>query len=266
MAISKKSNISPQERLGWLEQFENGTRITKMATDAGHDIRVVKRHIEIAREERQVALARHGFLLKRLEQHQDDLLKEVNRLRKLLTRHPPTPLTPHDPIEIKILEALKEHIKRLPLKNLLERWEGIFAEYSSFREDVRIKLDSEKSKLLLDILGDETLYQWTTAIIDVLASGLSPGKSGRSYTIDGQDDEYKISWGDSILTRRTITEEQKVLVLKTHKKLVTFAENYLPRFLDYKERFKELSDQLIDELDVLTIKRVVTGRCRYCPA
>jgi hypothetical protein len=266
MAISKKSSISSQERLGWLEQLENGTRITKITTDAGHNIRTVKRHIEIAREERHAAMARHGFLLKRLEQHQDDLLKEVNRLRKLLMRHPPTLLTPRDPTEIKILEALREHIKRLPLKNLLERWEVIFAEYSSFRGDVRIKLDGEKSRLLPAMLGEDALHQWTPTIVDVLVSGLSPEESGRTYIIDRQDGKYKVSWGDNILTRSPITEEQKDLVLEAHKKLVTFAKNYLPGFLDYKERFRELSDQLIDELDVLRIKRVVIGRCRYCPA
>ena len=67
MAREKKTAVSPYERKKWLEQLDSGVGITKIAKAAGRDIRIVKDHIDTAREEVQAANVRKEFLLKRLE-------------------------------------------------------------------------------------------------------------------------------------------------------------------------------------------------------
>lgn len=261
----KKKGISPQEGRRWLQKLESGEGITSIAAGDHTDIRTVKRHIEIAREEGQAALARRDFLLKRLELHQEDLLAEVVHLQQLLARHAPTRLTPDDPVP-KIFDALNEHIKRLPVKKQMDEWEGLLAKYLAFKESVSSELGNEESGLVSAIPGEPVLYPWTPGILEVLESAFSFEESGRNYRMEPLDNgKYKVSWGDRILTRLGVTDEQAARVIEAHKELVTLAEKYLPEFQEYSQQFKKLSDQLVDELDVFNIKRVVPGRCRYCP-
>jgi hypothetical protein len=266
MGRGNRPEISQYQRLRWLEGLESGKGITQISKEAGHDIRIVKRHIEIAREERQAALATHDFLLKRLEEHQEDLLAQVRRLRKLFTQNPPGSLTPDDAIEKKKFNALKEHFEHLAVKKQLDECERVLARYSAFKKDASSELNAEESKLISAIPKEVVCYPWTPVILEVLESGLSFEQSGRKYEKEPADGKWKPSWGDRILTRSLVTKEQYDLVEEAHKKLVSFAKKYLPEFQEYKRQFEELSDRLTDQLDVFIIKRVVAGRCRYCPA
>ncbi len=263
---TKKKGISPQDGRRWLQELETGRGITSIAADAFSDIRTVKRHIEIAREEGRAALARRDFLLKRLEQHQDDLLAEVVRLQKLIARHAPTRLTPDEPRGEKIFGALKEHFGRLPLKKQLDQWQDIFARYSAFKEGVSSELGDEQSCLVSAIPGEPVSYPWAPTIVEVLESGHSFEELDRTYNREPQaDGKYKVSWNARILTRLGVTDEQATRLIEAHKKLVTFAKKYSPEFEEYRQKFQTLYAPLLEELDVFNIKRVVSGRCRYCP-
>ncbi len=172
--------VSSYDRRLWLEELERGKGITEISRAAGRDIRVVKRHIEMAREEGLIARTRQDFLLGRLERHQGDLLAEVRRMRQLITQYPPPQLIPGDPVQQKIHDALKEHIRRLPMKALLELHESAVAEFKQAQESVSSQLAYKEAELI-----------------------------------------SALPW--------------------------------------------EVADQVAEELDVFVIKRLVSGRCRYCP-
>ncbi len=262
----KTKSISPQEGRQWLRELESGKGITSIAADAESDIRTVKHHIERARELTEEAQAKRDFLVKKIEQHQEDLLAEVVRLQKLIARHAPTGLTPDDPVRKKIFGALLEHTERSPLKKQLDQWQDIFARYSAFKEIVSSELGDEQSRLVSAIPGEPVLYPWTPAIVEVMESGSRFEELDRTYNRDPLDNgDCKVFWNARTLTRLGVTDDQAARVIEAHKEMVTFARKYLPEFQEYRQPFKKLSGQLIEELDVFNIKRVVPGRCRYCP-
>jgi len=115
----RRPAVSRYERQRFLEELENGVGITEIARRAGRDIRVVKRNLDIAEQDRELARARRGFIRGRLEQHQEDLLAEVSRLKEVARRGSAYSLEPEDCLKRKVHEGLKQHVKRQPLHEYL---------------------------------------------------------------------------------------------------------------------------------------------------
>lgn len=267
MARGKKPAVTPYERRRWLEQLESGKGITEISRAAGRDIRVVKRHMEVAQEEGHIAHARRDFLLGRLEQHQGDLLVEVQRLRQLITLYPPPSLIPEDSVLQKIHDALREHTKRLPLKGLLKSYEDTVAEYKQDRVSVSDQLSQKEAELASGLPKEVATYPWTPTLVEALELGLPLDESsGRTYVKERQGEGmYKVRWGASHLTHSPVSETEVPVVVDAHKKLLSLAEGYRPLFQGQRRRFRERADLVVEDLDVLVIKRLVPGRCRYCP-
>lgn len=262
-----KKSISPQLAREWLRQLETGTGITKIADDNDSDVRTVRHHIEKARQEREEVLARRDFLTEKIEEHQEDLLRELVNLQKLLARHAPTTVIPDDPDRKKKFSALGEHVGDSMVDKQLKAWENHFAKYTEYKKTVSRELGTKERALVSDIPGEPELCSWTDGILDVLESGLTVEQSGRTYRREQQEDgKYKVSWGDRILTRSGVSDKQAAQLIESHKKLITYAQKYLPGFKKQAQPFKELAGPLMDGLDIYRMKRVVSGRCRYCPA
>lgn len=267
MARGKKSAVSSYERRRWLEQLESGKGVTEIARASGRDIRIVKRHLEIAQEESQITHARREFLLGLLQQHQEDLLAEVRRLRHLINLYPPPPLVPEDTMKQKIHDALKEHVERRPLRGLLESYQGIAEENNRERKRIRSLLARKEAGIVSILSKGITTHPWARVIMDDLESGLLlDNSSGPAYNQNRQSDGmYEVRYGTFNLTRSTIPETETKEVIDAHKKLVSFARDYCSVFQEYRRRLKEIADKVTDELDIFTIKRLVPGRCRFCP-
>ncbi len=50
--MPRGTRIAPAERRGWLEQYERGSRIDKIAHEAGRTQRTINEHLARARRER----------------------------------------------------------------------------------------------------------------------------------------------------------------------------------------------------------------------
>lgn len=263
MPRGRKPSVSSYERRRWLEDLEKGKGITQIAEAAKRDIRVVKRHIEIAQQETVVARAHHDFLMGRLELHQEDLLEEVRRLRQVVLKFPPRSLVPDDPMKRKFHEALKEHAKHLRMKPLLESYEQSAREYHRVHNDVENELAEKEAELVPNLPFTSDLYPWTPRLVEAIEGG---GLLGRSYH-ENKDEygTYKPSWGEFSLTKSTITKDKFDAVLKAHKKLVSEAEHHLPVVQEHRKQLVDLAELVVGELDVFTIRRLVPGRCNYCP-
>lgn len=262
-----KKSISPQLGREWLRQLETGTGITRIAKDNNSDVRTVRRYIEKARQERDEVQARRDFLVKKIEEHQEDLLRELVNLQKLLARHAATTLIPDDPERKKIFSALSEHVGDSTVNKQLKAWENLFAKYTEYKKTVSRELGNEEGDFVSNIPGEPELYSWTAGLLYILESGATFEQAGKTYRKELQEDgKYKVSWGDRNLTRSGVTDEQADRLIESHKKLVTYAQKYLPGFKKQAQLFKELAGPLMDGLDVYGMKRVVSGRCRYCPA
>ena len=265
MGRGTKVAVSPYERRRWLEDLEKGKGITQIAKAAGRDIRVVKRHIEIAQQEREVARARRDFLLSRVEQHQEDLLSEVRRLREVLLQSPPQRLEPGDPLEQKVHQALKEHTGRLPLRGLLESYCDAAREYEDMRSDIGRQLEEKEADLKSHLSAQVATPHWAAVLLLLLEKG-DPRASRRSYAeYKTEDGCYWPCWGEFNLTSSPVTAADLASIMQAHRELQSTLEAYLPKLRGRRERLRELADLIVEELDVFLLKRLVSGRCRYCP-
>ena len=82
----KKPPVKPEKRLEWLQRFEkDGETLTHIAETDKFDIRTVRKHVELARMERDVHQARTEVLRNALESHYSDLLGTVRNIEKLVS-------------------------------------------------------------------------------------------------------------------------------------------------------------------------------------
>lgn len=263
MVRGHKPSISTYDRRRWLEQLEAGKGITEIARAAKRDIRIVKRHIEIAQEEILKANARKDFLRDLLQQHQDDLMDEVRRLNSIINLPFPRTLSPGRTRQ-KYYDALKEHVKKSSLKGLLESYEEIVLEGDQLKKHIMEQLLSSETELKASLPEEAKAYSWVESIVDDLISGFAPDES--AYTREKQSDgAYEIKYKNKNLTRVTLPQKDVEALVESHKKLVMLARNYQSVVDEYRQRRREIAEMITDELDILAVKRLVPGRCKYCP-
>ena len=266
MARKRKPAVSSYERRQWLEELEKGKGITQIASDAGRDIRVVKHHIDIALQEREVTQARHDFLVGRLEQHQEGLLNDVRRIHSIIMQFPPRNLEPVDPLELKVHDGLKEHFKHVSLKDLregLQSFQSLVIEYDETRSKFEKELLVKEKELVSTLPQGLTLYPWKPRIMGVLDAG---GDSKRSYAKNkGEDGTYRPSWGAYKLTRSSVTKNDLDMILKAHRKLTSKLKRHKPLVQKHRLQHAELVGPIVEKLDVISVKRWVPGGCQYCP-
>jgi hypothetical protein len=263
MARGKKPGVSSYERRRWLGQLDAGKGITEIARAAKRDIRIVKRHIEVAREEVMKGNARKEFLLSLLQRHMDDLLDEVGRLTSIVSLPIPRTLIPGR-ARHKYYDALKEHLKKSSLKGLLELYEEIVLEADQLKQGIMDQLLSSENELKATLPEEAKTYPWIESIVDDLISGFVPDES--VYTQNKQSDgTYEIKYKNRNLTHVTLSRENAESAVELHKKLLSMIYEHKPEIDEYRQRRNDIVEMITDELDVLAMKRLVPGRCRYCP-
>ena len=82
--MPKQSKVSPAERRGWLERYEDGQRLDKLAKDSRRDPRTISMHIEKARLERDFVAAQSEQLRGALQAHQRDMLAALDQLSRAI--------------------------------------------------------------------------------------------------------------------------------------------------------------------------------------
>jgi hypothetical protein len=212
----QKPAISPKDRLKWLERLENGEGITSITKSAGRDIRVIKNNIELALEERQRARVRQDFLLGKLEQHQQDLLEEVRRLKAVLSCFPPQHLVPEDLLQKKIHDALKQHVKRTLLKDLFESWGETCADFEHLLESIKKDLSDREKRLKSDLPEEAETFEWIPSIVEALEQGtnMEEVKYYRHPRVKGQYHPY---WGSTPLIGSPLDETPTALVISAQR-------------------------------------------------
>jgi hypothetical protein len=271
MAKRTKKPISPEEGRHWLEQLERGQGITQISKSAGRDIRIVKRHIEMAREEKELAQARHDFILQRIQHHQGDLLGGVRTLRTWLSGEVPLLSQPTNSIESRLTQALKEHVRSLPLKGLLESYQRDTEAYLKLRQEVEAQLAKKEEKVLQKLGLEVQTFPWTSDIVRDFAQRLWREKVEPVYGNHdaggpaGRKARYVVTWGGLRLIRAAVDEESAGRIQEAHSRLVTLGADLLEGLRGVAERLKQNRDRPIYELDTLLLKGMVPGRCPLCP-
>lgn len=267
MRKGRRPAVTRYERRLFLEKLEQGKGITQIAKEARRDIRVVKRNIELAEQERELGLARRDFVRGRLEQHQGDLLAEVSRLSDVVRRGVYFGVQPDDPVQRKIHEALKQHLGRVPLGQDLESYRKVATSYTEKLKELERVLDEAEARLVVDLPSGVTTDSWSRTVMGAVgrnvASGVLPeGKYGTFRGVGG----CNIEWDNQIIARSPVVDVPDSQVIEAHKQLCSIAASSMAELQNLDQQIKELGVTLADGLDILVVRRFVAGRCDYCPA
>ena len=269
---TKKPPVKPEVRKEWLIRYEQeGESPPQIAKKDGFDVRTVRKVIEFERQERERREAKSMVLRQALEHHYEDLCDLVKQLDDLVA---------HEEGQLSTLRneplwaALAEHLPRSPLWKLLVKWEGLCQEV----EELGLRL---KDRFRSGI-GDQSAVEFSE---DPKQVGLSNGAALMAATIGKAIARGKRSPEEFVKFVRTSVGEgisdvesgdQHIGRLPDEK--IESVQNFLSAIIvesttweEYSSLAKSLKEldrvkqNLKDEFNIIILRRVVPGRCRYCP-
>lgn len=272
--MAKRTRKAPVDHeLGrkWLQRYEAAESPPKIATNDGFDVRTVRKHIELARHRREMQEARSLVLRNALESHYDDLCKFAQDIDSAIVAGRPVSLS----VEANpILLALRQHLPRSPLWKNLAKWNDTHEELAKLEEDAKRRLGEE-------ISSDERL-SWVapagedrvvTGIVDALVFQLKAWSRGWQG-IDRKDGLVVEPAEEGLVNvRYGFSHMGKVSqqhVANIREVLADFESKITawPEYENLQKGFaamERLKSTLKDELVVIILRRIVPGRCKYCP-
>jgi len=270
---SRKPPVKPEVRRAWLRRYEeDGESPPQIAAADSFDVRTVRKQIERARQEREVREARSTGLRNAVENHYRDLCKLAEELDTEIKQD--KMIIPSQPEDSRMLSALREHIPRSPLWKKLGKWDSVLEEINNLENDIEERLREEIGP---DSRLKEILAAGENGVIPGMVKALSFQVKSWAREREGLDIEvnFKVEpVGDGIVNvsygafhMNKVKEEHATTireVLIDFESKVTGWELYgkMQKLFTELERLK-LS--LRDELAIIILRRIVPGRCKYCP-
>ena len=268
----KKPVVGDEQRKDWLERYELGESPPKIAKKDGFDVRTVRTHIEMAKEERELKEARSTVLRNALELHYADLCGFSERLQsQILTLH----TVSFTDTDLLLQDSLKQHIPRSPIWRYITKWNSLHQKITELKEKYRPKLDEEVrqySKLgalpsrirtgVVEAIIAASVFQfeqWTQGYRGLkLEEDIYPKQPSG---VERDDFRYGFS------RMGKVREEHVPIITEVFGDFETRIKEY-DEYKDsekYHIELRKLMQNLQDELNIIRLKRVVPGRCKYCP-
>jgi len=265
----KKPAIKPEKRLEWLRRVEKeGETLTHIVESDSVDIRTVRKHVELARLERDVQHARSEVLRNALEGHFRDLLDTVRSVEKQVFGESQVSL------EQPLMSGLRQHMPRSPLWENLRKWNRTLIELAELEDVIRKKIQQAiEADGRLNGIVSQVADGVIKAAVDVLVYQMKEWARGREgLKIDRDIHTQKTEPGRVIMRYGSShfgeIEEGQVEIIKTV--LIDF-ESGLKDQSEYLEmeklynRLGRLKKSIGEIMTVVLLRRIVPGRCKFCP-
>ena len=272
MTRGRKSATTPEKAREWLRRVEeHGESVSRIADDEHFSSKTVLRAVERAREDRDQRAARQEFFKDRLRGHHDDLWRFAERLRSELERGSPGPVSATLKSDA-LWEALRRHIPHALLWREVDAWEKLGPAVDSAAEQLKERIVAETGKATG--VGPAPADDWPGLQRDLadgpfqhlksLAYG-GPGLSSVKMAEEEHPDGVRLRHGAYRLA--VVSRGGKDSFLKTYWRLLEDAASW-PEYVKLKalvEQERKLRDSLKASLTGIVLRRVVPGRCPYCP-
>jgi hypothetical protein len=267
----KKPTVKLEQRQEWLHRYEAGESPPKIAEKDTFDVRTVRRHIEQAKQEQEVREARLIVLRSALENHYTDFCRFAEKLDAEIAREEKLPLSLR---EDRLWSALRQHLPRSPLWTYLNKWDELHEELAELERGIVKRLTAA---LKSDARLKEISSSGEKGIIPGLVAALTFQMKSRAQEHVGLTlkDNFRIEPASEGfvnlhygLAFMSSVNKDKVAIIKQ------VLSDFESKIIDWEEygRLKKLLQDLVrlkqnsrDELAIITMRRVVAGRCRYCP-
>lgn len=267
---TKKPPVKPETRHEWLDRNEKGETPPQIAERDEFDVRTVRKHIELARLERDVQQARSAVLRNALESHYHDLLETARNIEKQVLAEAPVSLE----TELPLVAGLRQHMPRSPLWVNLKRWNQTLVELAALQEAIRQKLGiSLEDDGRLNGITSSGANGVIPAAVDALLHQMQQWSRGREGLKIDRDIHLEAASQGRVSMRYgfshfgeiekdhvgTITE-----VLADFEKKIT----HWPESQQLEKLYSKLGllkKGITEILTVVLLRRIVTGKCKYCP-
>ena len=271
MTKGRRKLASARLRKEWLRRFEDGESVPRIADSDGWDVRTIRKQLELSRQEREVAEARSGVLRQALERHYVDLCTLAEKIDAAVAKE-----FQHlffNEREARIRQALQEHLPKSAIWKLLDEWEGLLGQLEAcvaqLRETIVVRAED---RLCLRLNGPEGEIEATKGFIDSLVFHFRAGARGwkgleevQYVTSPSEKGQSRVQHGAFAWV---VPEEMATSAQKVHRDLKLHGlgwEEY-QKLQACSEKLLQVRSDLRDQLAVLILRRVVPGRCVYCPA
>lgn len=269
----KQPPVTSERAREWLKRFEENGESPPQIAEADHfDVRTVRKYLERAREERDRRQTKQAVLRGALEKHYADLCVLAKKIKIELIKDIPVAISTTLKEE-PLFRALQKH---LPQSRL---WKDIRS-LSELELDYRQSIEKLKERIRKDALsgtpmsfvsspGELGLYDegFTMAMVAYLQSA-ARGYQGWAFT------EYReIESAEGVRIERGsyalgLVPKKDVKAVEdlfdTMMKTALEWEEY-GTMLGITERFLQVRTRIEDELLKIILRRVVPGKCDYCP-
>ena len=273
MGRKEKATVSPELAKKWLSRHEEyGESVPQIARAYGYDARTVRKYLALLSEEREQREARQTVLRGALEKHHADLCSLAERLRAEISGTLPTVVS-RSLREDPLYEALQQHTSRWALWKDIEELEKLEEPFDSalraVSKRVRQKAERRSSLKFVPANGIEIglLQGWIDSIAFHLQSTARGGQGLKGI------DYSKKETGSGILVQRgaytiaLVSQGQVLEVEKLHSSMLDEAPNWEESALLFKcvEDFTKVQGNIKQQLTKIILRRILPGRCIYCP-
>jgi len=273
---TRKPPVKPEVRRDWLRRNEeSGESPPQIAAKDRFDVRTVRKQIDMAKQEREVREARSTVLRNALERHHEDLRKFADGLNSEILGLRDVPSSPDDDL---MEAALRQHLPRSPI------WT-----YISKRQTLQQRVDEQQQKLerAIEVLVKED--RRLTPLTDAGLKGIVPGviavlvAEAKQWSHGNTEHTLKDSLvmepaGEGLVNPRFGFSHMGIMEVEHSERYVKIVhdvledlESRLRDWEDYRDLEKTIAEigrlggRLREELAVIRLRRIVPGRCKYCP-
>lgn len=273
---NRKPMVDKMKAREWLRRHESGEAILTISKTDFYDPRTVKKLIERVRQEREFNEAKQFVMRSAIEKHYTDLCVFTEKIWSSVNQSLPKAV-PTAYRDESLWKALKQHLPNSPIWKHLNNVNTIA---SSFKE-----AHSQFSKRVRELVVEQTGYSFIND--PILNIGIHEGsvRALNDYSVsilqNGKGWQRWSYRSESMLHGRIINLNSPkgsyqlgaVKVSKEDKFQKSFSDlmNKQLELSEFRELeqivgdFLNLKNELRKELDIITLRRIVPGKCVFCP-
>jgi len=276
----KKPSVKPEVRRIWLKRNEeDGESPPQIAAKDGFDVRTVRKQIELAKQEREGREARSAVLRNALEEHYHDLCRYAEYLSHSVLSEGKIYveggfLSPN--LDIAHMNAaLRQHLPRSPIWKDLTRLGQLNGKLAELEADVKRRIGYEirqdlKPEKISANCENLAIIESIAAVLAFQVKAWAQGHEGLSIC-----ENFKVKpVGEGWVSVEYGFAHMGKIVEQHVQDIKDVLIDFEHRIGDWEQLdsmrklFTELGrvkSSLQDELAVIIHRRIVSGRCRYCP-
>ncbi len=270
---TRKPAVKPDLYRQWLRRFEeDGESPPQIAKNDGYDVRTVRKHIELAWQEREMREARSMVLRQALERHYADLVALAGRINSQVVLPTAMSVVQKDD---RMWQALREHLPRSALWKMLDRWEHLQHQRSQLQEDAIARMQREVESVApiqfattgntVGLNPEGTAKLVTYRLGKVAKASGEPPEPDPILVEEANDELVRIVCAAYICATvpRKKESEFKAFIHGLQVDINSWPETESMRRVLLE--LTRVTEALLEELATILLRRVVPGRCKYCP-